>query len=108
MLNSPGTAEITRNFTQALAFLDPTSALEMSAEILVSQVEPAWSTQPGCIFNDIPALIQTAPAGFGVCQPSQGIADGIQVGTDIQPIMLEVIPSVDDDGQILRSKIPGE
>src|SRR5687768_12983097 len=74
----------------------------MCTQVLIAQPKPGRSAKSCCILDYIPRFVNSAPACVRVCHACQCITDCIQIGANIQAIMLEVVTGIDNDREVLR------
>ena len=84
---------------QRFAGCEAAAALDVQGEVAVAEPEPALSAESGQCLHERPGLAATPPAGLGVGEPGQRVEDGVRVGTDAQPQVVEVVARVADHGE---------
>jgi hypothetical protein len=72
----------------------------MHGQIAIAELKPALTAQTLERLHERPSLIAPSPASDRIGQSGQGVNHRIQVGRDAEAKMLEVIASVDDEGQL--------
>ena len=73
----------------------------VNGEIPVPQTEPRFAAELAERFHESPAFIPPPPAELGIIEPGKRVHDGVEVGRDAEAEMLEVVPRIADDEQIL-------
>jgi hypothetical protein len=71
----------------------------LGGEVLVAQAGTRSAIQLAQGLHHRPAFVAPAPAGLGIGEVCQGVHDGVEVGRDGQAEMLEVVGSVDRNGE---------
>ncbi len=80
----------------------------MHGQVPIAQAEPGRSSQLIQRIQKIPCLVGAAPARLAVRNPRQGIDHCIQVRTDAESQVVEVVRRIDDHRQVLRGQAPGQ
>jgi hypothetical protein len=80
----------------------------MRGQILVTQIKPGGTAQLLEVVHGLPGFTRTTPTCIRICHPRQGIADRVQVGTDIQAEVFKIIPGIDYYGQVFSRQNLGE
>ena len=74
----------------------------MHAEVAVAQLEPIRLAETPQHLHGAPALIGHTPATLRVRQAGKRVHDGVDVGRNAEPHVLEIVARIDDDGELLR------
>src|SRR5690606_30325789 len=75
-------------------------ALHMERQVTITQLEPGLATELRQRLHEIPALVRPSPTLGTVCETAQRVEHGIDIGTDGEAKMFEIVARIDDDGQI--------
>ena len=92
-------AEIIGDLRQALAGGEPPRALDMGREIAVAEVEPGLAAEASQRLHKGPGLVAPAPAELRIVEAGEGVEQGVDIGRDREPQMLEIVAGIGDDGQ---------
>src|ERR1700730_8296325 len=99
-------AEIVGDLRKALTRREPPSALDMSSEIAVAELEPGFAAQRLQRRHEGPGLATPAPSELRVVDPAESVEEGVEEGVDIgrnrEAEMLEIVAGVGDHGQLPR------
>src|SRR6185437_2546967 len=85
---------------QRSAFAQKTCACRVHCKIAVAELEPVFTVEAGESLHEIPGFAGAAPSAFRVGDAAERIKNGVEIGRNVQPEMLEVVAGVDDDGQL--------
>ena len=83
-------------------------ALDVGGEIAVAEPEPGLAAEAAECIHERPRLAGDAPAGLRIGNARQRVNDCVDVWTDMQTEMLEIVAYVDDDSQFLRRQDTGK
>ncbi len=93
-------AQIGGHRGQALAAFQPARAFDVQGHVAVTQAKPGLAAQCLHRFHERPGFVVAAPAEFTVRKARQRVGDGVDIGRDRHPEMLEIVAGVDDDQQV--------
>jgi len=72
--------------------------VQVSGEVAIAQVEPRRFTEANHLAERPEALVAKAPASLLVEEAAERVADGVQVGRDVEAPDLGIVARVTDDG----------
>ena len=84
---------------KTLSRVEAPGAFQMEGEISVPQLKPRLAVQLAERRHERPGLVPPSPAGLLVLQSGERIRKCVNVGRNVKPIMLEVVPSISNYGQ---------
>ena len=71
---------------------------DVGRQVTIAEAEPRLLAQPAELVHGRPRLVADAPAALAVVEPGERVHDGVVIRPDRQPVALEVVARVDDDG----------
>jgi hypothetical protein len=71
----------------------------MQSKIAIAQAKPGWTSKLADRLQGLEGLLRPAPSCGRIGYTCQCIAHGIQIRTDIEAKVFEIIPGIDDDRQ---------
>ena len=77
-------------------FCQALTSIEVRREVAVAQSKPGRATECAELVHYAPRFTAQPPAEFVVVEPSQGISNRVQIGTDGQTVQDEIIANVDN------------
>ena len=80
----------------------------MGSQVLVANLEPVRTAQLADVYQRLECFCLPAPAGGGVCQPGECIANGIHIGGNGKAKIFKIVARIDYDGQITWGQDLGE
>ena len=98
--NSQAMAEVCGDGGQGFARRAPSRTLDMGGEIAVAQRKPSLAAERRERSHERPCLVAPAPAALRVVEAGQRVHDGVEIGRDGEPKMLEIIAGIDDHHEI--------
>ena len=98
--NSQAAAEVGSDVGERFARCTSSRALHMGREVAVAELKPGLAAQRRQRGHKAPGLVTPAPAALRIVEASQHIHDGIEIGRDREPEMLEVVTGIGDHHEI--------
>src|SRR3984893_6649771 len=95
-------AEIVGDLREALTRREPPSALDMSSQIAVADLEPGFAAQRPQCRNKGPGLATPAPSELRVVDPAESVEERVDIGRNREAEVLEIVAGVGDYGQLPR------
>ena len=76
--------------------------IEVGGQVLVAEVEPGDAPEPAQGLHHPPGLTRQAPPRLRIDGVGERVHDGVQVGGDVEPMEIGVVPDVDDGRDLAR------
>ncbi len=92
--------KVRRHLGQALSLAQPGRAPEVEPQVAIAELEPGGCPEPREHRGARPGLIRDPPACLLVGEAGERVQQRVQVGRDGQPVELQVIARVPDDGEV--------
>ena len=86
--------QVRRDGRERLAVSQAAGALHMHGEVAVAEPEPGLAAELLERRHERPGLVAAAPAGLRIVETGQRIGQGVEVGSDMQAEMLEIIAGI--------------
>ena len=74
--------------------------MEMEGEIPVAEPEPGLTAEGRHRLEAVERLVAPAPPPVAIEAAGQSVGDRIEIGGDVEPPPLEIVPGVADDGEV--------
>jgi hypothetical protein len=78
--------------------------MNVQGEVAITESEPVGCTNLAELLKGIPRLTGETPAALTVTEVSECIEKGVVVWADGEPVQLEVVTRVRDDGEVSRGE----
>jgi hypothetical protein len=77
--------DLGRRLAERFPFAEKPGAVKVSGEIAVAEIEPGRLAEADHLAEGAKGLVAEAPASSFVDEAAQRIADGVEVGRDVEP-----------------------
>ena len=99
-------ADLGGGLRQGPALVEELRPQHVRRQVAVAEVEPGVDGARGSHrIHRVERLVRAPPAPFAIHQTGEPVADGVEVGRDVQTVDHDVVPGVHDDrGQLARER----